>query len=124
MKALATLLGLSEEPTTVQVAAIKSLGDVELENAKRAHFAKPQVKHPGSMENVGVLFVFALLGAPYALVAAALTADRSWLISVAVLLALGVAAWMPLRRSVLYWREHRAIQQEEMRRFGAVTFGG
>ena len=100
---------------------LKDMDDLGFQTFRAKHLArKPR---PYNSENIGIFFLLSLTGAPASLVLVLFTLNPIWFVGVCAWLGIGVVTYFYLAAAAKYWREHYAIIHEEIRRYGANTFG-
>jgi len=97
------------------------LDDAEFQKVRTRHLNRRATA--AEPTNAGVCFILSLVSAPGCLVAWLFNNEPGYFFGALFWSAVGMALYIYLAHSAKYWREHRAILTEEVRRFGATSFG-
>jgi hypothetical protein len=119
LRRAADLIG--HEPIESEFAQLKLLDDAAFQTARTQHLARRPM--PARADNAGVTFVLSLFGAPTCLLLGLIKDDSVLLASSIFWMIVGLVLFSYLVHAAKYWREHRAIISEEVRRYGRATFG-
>lgn len=112
---------IDHKPIEGEFDSIKLLDDIEFQRVRASHLARRPM--PAQLDNTGVTFLLALIGAPGYFVAGLFSNDVAYFFGAAFWATVGIATYTYLAHAAKYWREHSAIRAEEVRRFGRSSFG-
>jgi hypothetical protein len=104
------------------MARFNGLSEEQFEAARTKHLGRSA--WPKESDNVQVLFGLSLIAAPASLIAGLVQSEIAYAAIAAVWSLASAGAYAYLVACAGYWREHRLIIWEEVRRFGSPTFGG
>ena len=119
LRRAADLIG--HEPIEGEFVRLTLLDDAAFQAARARLLARRPM--PARTDNAGVTFLISLIGAPTCLLLGIIKDDSVFLASAIFWLIVGLVLFFYLVLSARYWREHRAIISEELRRYGHTSFG-
>lgn len=112
---------LGHKPSDRELAGLHALDEIQFDAVRAKHLAKQP--RPESPDGAGIPFILSLIGAPTCLLLSFFESEPQLLWASIFLLAIGLMLFMYLSSCARYWREHRAIRIEEVRRYGRTSFG-
>jgi hypothetical protein len=112
---------LEHEPIEGELVRLKLLDEAAFQAARARHLARRPM--PARTDTAGVTLVLSLLGAPTCLVLGLIKGDSVLLVTSVFWMIVGLVLFSYLVLAAKYWREHRAIISEELRRYGSASFG-
>lgn len=112
---------IGHEAIDGEFSGLALLGDAAFQTARAKHLSRRPTST--TTDNAGIVFVLSLIGTPMCLVAGLVKHDGSLLLSAIFWLVVCTLLFYYLAFSAAYWREHRAMISEELRRYGSASFG-
>lgn len=100
---------------------LEQLDDPTFQFERSRHLVSPQ--KPAQTPSMGVTLLLAAMGALAYAIAAVVARDLSYAIAAAAWAVIAAPCYWYVTSAAKYWRRHRAIQAEEVRRFGSASFG-
>lgn len=111
---------LEHEPLPQDLKKLSCLNHAEFEKTRADHMKRKA--WPDEPTGVGVALLLSFLGVPACLFNALIAKDPAYLFAAVFWLVVGLVSYGYLALAAGYWREHRAIMQEEQRRSGRCSF--
>lgn len=115
------LAAIETEPNADDIEVLAQMSDGEFQQTRNRHLARRAAR--SKTDSIGAMLLLSLVGVPYCLVRSVANWDPVWAGASLFWSVTGGSSYWYLAHIGRYWREHHAIRAEELRRFGASTFG-